>query len=342
MESLREIYADAPELGEYRPALHAFGHGGDPERAPDLADRLDHAAVHRVLGDVTDELSIDLQEVHRQGLQIDERGNPAAEVIERKAAAAALELAHQVARVREARHRSGLGDLEAQGARNRRLADALQDEIDERLLIERGAREIHCHQRQRYAALAPLGEQGDRLSHHPAVDDRHDVVPLGGRYEFARRHEQALIIAQPHRELVEGTATVGAEWHDWLEVQLQAVVLGCARDARDPVHLAVPVRNAVCLVHVDAVAAGVLGGIAGDVRRAHDVGNVLGVGGNRHDANAGTDRQRARSPYEAEVPDRLAHSLGDARRLLERAALEKNPELIAAEACDGVGSPYPR
>src|SRR5215813_2715062 len=136
MESLREVHADAPELCEYRLAFHAFGHRGDPERAPDLADRLDHAAVHRVLGDVTDELSVDLQEVHRQGFQIDERGNPGAEVIERKAAAAALELAHQVARVREARHRGGLSDLEAQGTRNRRLADALQHELDERLLIE--------------------------------------------------------------------------------------------------------------------------------------------------------------------------------------------------------------
>src|SRR5215469_16749126 len=105
MESLREIHADAPELGEYRLALHAFGHGRDPERAPDLADRLDHAAVHRVLGDVTDELSIDLQEVHRQGFQIHEGGDPSAEVIERKATAAALQFAHQVTRIREARDR---------------------------------------------------------------------------------------------------------------------------------------------------------------------------------------------------------------------------------------------
>src|SRR5499427_6832264 len=124
MESLREIHADAPELGEYRLALHAFGHGGDPESAPDLADRLDHAAVHRVLGDVTDELAIDLQEVHRQRLQIHEGGNAGAEVIERKAAAATLELAHQVARIREAGDCSGLGDLEAQGACDYRFGDA--------------------------------------------------------------------------------------------------------------------------------------------------------------------------------------------------------------------------
>src|SRR4029077_15046622 len=38
--------------------------GGNPERAPDLADGLDHAAVDGVLGDMADELPVDLQEIH--------------------------------------------------------------------------------------------------------------------------------------------------------------------------------------------------------------------------------------------------------------------------------------
>jgi hypothetical protein len=50
-----------------------------------------------------------------------------------------------------------------------------------------------------------------------------------------------------------------------------------------------PVRNPVGLVDVDAVAAGILGGVAGNVRRAHDVGNILGAGGDRHDADAGAN-----------------------------------------------------
>jgi len=80
---------------------------------------------------------------------------------------------------------------------------------------------------------------------------------------------------------------------------------------------------------------------AGDVGRAHHVGDVMGVGGHRHDADTGADRQRARAPHEAEVTDRLAYALGDACRLLERAALEQHAELIAAEARDGVGCPHP-
>ena len=66
--------------------------------------------------------------------------------------------------------------------------------------------------------------------------------------------------------------------HDGLEEQLEAVLLGGARDARHPVHLAMAVRDAVRLVDVDAVAAVVLGGVAGDVGRAHDARDALGVG----------------------------------------------------------------
>src|ERR1700752_188906 len=95
-DSLREVDADAPQLDEHRIGLHAFGDGGDSERPADLADRLDHAAIHRILGDVADELTVDLQVIHRERLQVHERRHAGAEVIERELAAASLELAHEI------------------------------------------------------------------------------------------------------------------------------------------------------------------------------------------------------------------------------------------------------
>jgi len=106
-----------------------------------------------------------LEEIHRQGLQVHERGHAGAEVIECELAAAPLELAHQIAGVGEARHRRGLGDLEAQRAGDRRLPDGVQDKVHERLLVERGAGEIHRQNRQGLAAALALPEQLDRLSH---------------------------------------------------------------------------------------------------------------------------------------------------------------------------------
>src|SRR5579863_806465 len=90
VKALRVIDADAPELIEHRLALDALGDGGDAERAADLADGLDHAAVDRIGGDVIDELAVDLEKIDRQRLQVHERRHPGAEIIEREAAAAAL------------------------------------------------------------------------------------------------------------------------------------------------------------------------------------------------------------------------------------------------------------
>src|ERR1700680_1962983 len=59
METLREIHSDALELGEHHLGLDTLGDGGDAEGPTDLADGLDHAAVDRILRDVTDELPVD-------------------------------------------------------------------------------------------------------------------------------------------------------------------------------------------------------------------------------------------------------------------------------------------
>src|SRR5579871_3078948 len=57
--ALREVDADPRELIEHRLALDTLGNREDAERGAHLADRLDHAAVHGVLGNVADELTID-------------------------------------------------------------------------------------------------------------------------------------------------------------------------------------------------------------------------------------------------------------------------------------------
>src|SRR5262249_2617114 len=71
-------------------------------------------------------------------------------------------------------------------------------------------------------------------------------------------------------------------------------------------------------------------------------GEVVGLGADLYDADARPHRQGAAAPREAEVADRLARTLGDARRLLERATLEQHAELVAAQTGDGVRGAYPR
>src|SRR6185312_13718375 len=96
-----------------------------------------------------------------------------------------------------------------------------------------------------------------------------------------------------------------ADGRDGLKEQLEAVLLGRARDACDPVHLAMPVGDAILLVDVDAIASFVLGRVAGNVRGAHDARDTFGVGFDLHYADARADRQRVRAPHEAVVANSL-------------------------------------
>src|ERR1700736_867050 len=86
-EALRKIHTDAFQLIQHRFGLDALGHGRDTQRPAYLADGLDHAPVHGVLGDMADELAIDLEVVHRQRLEVHERRQSTAEVIQRELAA---------------------------------------------------------------------------------------------------------------------------------------------------------------------------------------------------------------------------------------------------------------
>ena len=65
-------------------------------------------------------------------------------------------------------------------------------------------------------------------------------------------------------------------------------------------------------------------------------GDVGVVGGDRHDADARAQAEGALLPGELEIAHRLAQRLRRAHRLVERAALEQNTELIAAQAREGI------
>ena len=126
--------------------------------------------------------------------------------------------------------------------------------------------------------------------------------------------------------------------HDRLAVQFEAVFLERIVDTRCPLHLAAPAHqvDVVFLEAVDAVTAGFLGGGAGAVRSAQQVGNVLVVGRNRHDADADAEAEGAIVPHELVVADRRTQVLGGLHGLIEVAALEQYAELVAAEPRQGV------
>src|ERR1700724_4340043 len=104
------------QTGEHLDDLGVLGKLGDGLLAgevPDLVDRAHHLAVDRIAQDLAHEAAVDLEVIDREVLEVPEREQSGAEVIERELAAELLERLDEAVRLREARHRRGLGDLEA-------------------------------------------------------------------------------------------------------------------------------------------------------------------------------------------------------------------------------------
>jgi hypothetical protein len=65
---LAEVDADDAHPIENRRVLG--GHGLDPQHLADLVDGLDHRVIQAIIGDIADEVAIDLEVMDGQGLDI--------------------------------------------------------------------------------------------------------------------------------------------------------------------------------------------------------------------------------------------------------------------------------
>ena len=108
--------------------------------------------------------------VHRQRAQVHEGGQAAAEVIQREAAAALLQLLHEVQRIGPVGHGRRFGDLKAQPARHIRRTGMLDDELQEGLVAQGIAGQVDRQHRgggtgrwaRCAAAPVPAGSPSDR------------------------------------------------------------------------------------------------------------------------------------------------------------------------------------
>src|SRR5258707_15367252 len=80
---------------------------------PDFIDRTHHLPVDGIVQYLFDEAAVDLQVIDREVLEIAERRQPGAEIIERELAAQFLQRLNEAIRLREARDRRRLRDFEA-------------------------------------------------------------------------------------------------------------------------------------------------------------------------------------------------------------------------------------
>src|SRR5580700_10470544 len=84
VKSLRVADPQSAQLGQYFGRLDPLGDGLNAHGSADLADRLHHAAIDPIAGDVFDELPVDLEVIDRESFQVHERGQAAAEIVQGK------------------------------------------------------------------------------------------------------------------------------------------------------------------------------------------------------------------------------------------------------------------
>src|SRR6516225_5534109 len=332
--ALRVVDAGAGEhlddlgvLGELRDGLLAG-------EVPDLVDRAHHLAIDRIAQDLAHEAAVDLEVIDREVLEVAEGGEPGAEVIQGELAAELLQRLDEAVRLREARYRRGLGDLEADlGGVEPAPVKLLDDERQELVIAEALPGEIDGALPQ-LLALVRLGhEPAEGVLDHPAVDRRSDGVALGGSDEVIRRDDASGLVLEAQQQLVVRTALGALQRLDRHAEELETALLQRGVDARRPLHLAPPPHelDVVLGEAVDAVTAALLGGGTGGVGCRKDRGHVLVVSSDRHDADARAEAEHPVLPGEAEVAHSLAEGLRGTHRLIERAALEKDAELVATE-----------
>src|SRR3984957_14617589 len=103
-----------------------------------------------------------------------------------------------------------------------------------------------------------------------------------------------------------------------------------------------PLRHIVGLVQLHAIAALILRGVAGYIGGAHHTGDGRCLTGDFDDADADTDRRHAVLPDEPIIADGLPQSFGHAQRMIQRAILQQDPELIPAQACQRIADAHSR
>ena len=169
----------------------------------------------------------------------------------------------------------------------------------------------------------------------PAIDARHEVIAFGGADESRGRHRFAVGVDHAQQNFrIAGADAGGREAGRALDCQLQSTLVDRAVEARRPVHFFlanIDLRVGVG-IDLDPVTPLVLGGIAGEIRQAHDRGDVVAVTVDRDQADADADLETTVALVEADFANRLAQLFGALVSVLYVAAFEQNAEFVATEA----------
>ena len=306
----------------------------EPARHAD--DRLDDELVGAAAG-VGDEVAVDLQVRDGQVLEVEERAEAGAEVVDRQPAAERRSAASAKRRASSIRAIVAVSVI----SKTSRDGSAPVRVSSRRTSASRSWSSIDAPETFTANVRSRVGrDEPDRLADDPVIDRVDEAKALGDVEERAR-------VGQACRPVRAGAAAARsarrpvAERQDRLAVQLEAVVVQRVADALLPGHLGAPGAGRDVGVDDVAVASVRLGLVHRAVAGDEDVlaGAARGVEGDRADADG--DADEAAAERKRVVAHRLHEVGGDGARLVGARASEQQRELVAADAREHVGRAHP-
>ena len=331
--ALHVVHLEAAQDLQGGGVLHELGDGLLAQGVGHLDHGLDHGLVHAPVLEPEHEGAVDLELVHRQVLEVGERAEPRAEVVERELAAHLAQAGDEVDGTAEIGDRGGLGDLEGhRPGRHRVLGQRVLDQGHQPLVLHGPPRQVDGETHVE-AAAPDRGEPGDGVAHGPPVHVVDEAETLRGRHEAAGQQQLARLHLHPQQGLVVAHRIV-AHRHDGLEHQGEAIMVTGVAHARGPAHVLGHAGLLVVLarVQVDAVAALRLGHVAGQIGLGQDVVRRLGMVVDQGHADGAGDVERLAAVEELEVLEQAAQVLRRRHRLRAVHVVEQHRELVAAEA----------
>nr|WP_265947520.1 hypothetical protein [Dechloromonas sp. A34] len=297
-------------------------------------DGFDHRPVVAVVIGILDEHAVDFQRVHLETLQVSEARQAAAEIVKRQFAADLSAELDEAERHVELGDGAAFGDLEADPLR----LDAIlaEDELDiflETGIGERQAGKVDVQARRAQPLGLPGGDPGTGGVDHPAIDQRHHAVALGGRNEAAGRDDAAIVAMHANQHFgIRLDAVV--QRHDTLTVKQQPVARQGVRNLRQREEIRLALAEVLIVRDEDlgTIAAALLGGVTGGIGGDQQVGATGDLRRGDGDADTGADPEGTPFPDKRQGPDVVDDVLGTALGFIELDAGQDHAEFVAAQA----------
>ena len=238
-KALREIDAHLAHTGQHVGAVDILGHRLDAHDARHVDKAAHSRRVQRMLDQAADELSGDLQAVHRQHLQVAERRSAGAEIVQCHAHAHRPHPRNESGGVGQVGDGHGLGDLQAQTAAAilARCTEHFERPPMKFVVADRLSGQVDAelpHPLRAGVQAQPV----ERVLQHPAIDARRQLVALGRRQESTRRNQLAVSAQHANQHLGMQSIVCAGQRCDALRIQGEPVFVQRLFDARSPPRLA--------------------------------------------------------------------------------------------------------